>query len=63
MGTLLLTSYFHDKIPQEVPVRNEGSLGSLNYLETPKDETGSFGPIRFKANFKPEHQGSQAFAF
>lgn len=58
---MLLTSYFHYKIPEELPVRNEGSLGLFNYLEGPKDETGSSSPVRFKANFKLEHLGGQAF--
>lgn len=58
---VLLASYFHYKIPQEVPARNEGSLGWLSYLETPKDERRSSSPIRFKANFELEHQGGQAF--
>lgn len=58
---MLLTSYFHYKIPQEALARNEGSLGWLNYLEAPGHERGSSSPIRFKANFELEHQGGQAF--
>jgi len=35
---VLLTSYFHHEIPPEVPARNDGSLGWLSYLESPKGE-------------------------